>query len=315
MVFPQSLFGWFAVLLAVLVGTGCNNKPDAKVATQVAAKVNGDEITVHQINQVLASSPSGRLEPETITSRRNEILNTLIDQQLAKQQAMARKLDRSPTVMETMEAARNQILARAYLEQIAKSQPDPTSEEVKKYYDENPELFAQRRVFSLEEIVVEAQEELATPLRHQVQKVHSMKEIAAWLTARGAKFNANRGVRAAEQIPLEILPKLQEMKDGEIQILEAPPRLHILRLVASQAMPVDEATANASIQRFLRNQRSNEAIAQEMKQLKDRAKIDYVGEFLREPSTTQTQPGDGAPAAAAAPPPTSGVEKGVRGLF
>jgi hypothetical protein len=48
--------GMFAVALAVAATllVGCGDKKTEKVATQTAAKVNKEEITVHQINFVLA---------------------------------------------------------------------------------------------------------------------------------------------------------------------------------------------------------------------------------------------------------------------
>jgi EpsD family peptidyl-prolyl cis-trans isomerase len=276
------LLGLAPLLLAVAITPGCGKKDEAetkaKTTTQVAAKVNADEITVHQVNNILARNPN--VKPEAAGEAKREILNRLIDQQLAKQEAIEAKLDRSPNVMQAIEAARSEILARAHLEKIAAAQLRPTEEEVKKYYAEHPELFARRRVFSLEEILITPQVGLAAGLREQVAKAQSLQVIADWLKSQDAKFAANRGVRAAEQIPLEILPKLQEMKDGAIQLFEAGDgRLQVVRVVASKPEPVDEAIATPRIQQFLFNRRSSEAVAKEMKRLKDKAEIAYVGEF------------------------------------
>jgi hypothetical protein len=179
-----------------------------------------------------------------------------------------------------MEAARNEILARAYLERIAAEQPRPSEAEVKKYYTEHPELFSQRRIFNLEEIVFAAPEGVAAGMRERITKARSMQELAEWLAAQKVAFVPNRGVRPAEQLPLELLPKVQAMKDGEIQLFGlAGGRYQVIRVVASRAEPVDEATAAARIQQYLYNRRSSEAIAREMKQIKEQAKIEYVGEF------------------------------------
>jgi EpsD family peptidyl-prolyl cis-trans isomerase len=266
------------LLLALALSTGCGKKEDAKVATQVAARVNSDEITVHQVNNILARNQN--ITPEVATQAKREILDRLIDQHLARQKAIENKLDRSPSVMQAIEAAKSEILARAYLEQIAAAIPKTATWEVQKYYKEHPELFAQRRLFELEEFVFVAKVEVAAGLREQLSKARSMQQIADWLQSQGVKFVANRGVRAAEQISLDNLPKVQAMKQGEIQLFDAGGgRFQVIRVVASRADPVDEATATPRIQQFLFNRRSIEVIAKEMKQIKEQAKIEYVGEF------------------------------------
>ena len=276
-----------AALLALNFGIGGCGKKQETAATQVAAKVNADEITVHQVNNILARVKN--VTPEAAPQAKREILGKLIDQQLAKQQAIAKKLDRSPSVVQALESARNEILARAYIEQIAAVQSKPTPEEVKKYYDDHPFLFAERRIFNLEEIVVQSKEGLASGLREQVAKSRSMQEIAAWLKSQDAKFAANRAVRAAEQIALDLLSKLHAMKDGEIRLFESGSRLDIVRVVASKVVPVDEAQATPAIQQALFSQRSSEAIAREMKQIRDQAKIAYLGEFASEAAAAEAK--------------------------
>lgn len=275
------------LLTVVAITAGCGKKEEAKAATQVAAKVNADEITVHQVNNILARTQN--VTPEMAPKAKREILGRLIDQQLARQQAIDKKLDRSPGVMQAIEASRSEILARAYLEQFAAAQPKPTAEEVKKYYADHPLLFAQRRAFILEEIVVLPKEDLASRLREQVAKVRSMKDIAAWLKSQDIKFAANRFTRAAEQIELDLLPTLQAMKDGETRLIETGGRLNVIHVVATQAAPMDEAAATPRIQQFLFNERLREAAVREMKRIKDQSKIVYLGEFASEAAAAEAK--------------------------
>ncbi len=268
----------FLIVVAVLpfVLTGCGGKEDAKVAVQVAARVNSAEITVHQINHALARSRG--VTPENASEAKREILGRLIDQELAKRQAILKGLDRSPNVIMDIEAAKSEILARAYRDSLLDYLPKPTAYEVEAYHRKHPELFAQRRIFSLDEINFVTDNDTAAEVRQQLSKSRSLKDVAAWLQSRGIAVTGNRSVRAAEQIPLEILPKLQSMKEGEAQLFGGA-RYRLIRVVASQAAPVDEAVAAPRIRQFLVNRNSADVIAKEMKEARKFATIEYLGEF------------------------------------
>jgi EpsD family peptidyl-prolyl cis-trans isomerase len=320
-----------ALLTALLLGAalalgGCGKDKEKKAATQVAAKVNGDEISVHQINNVLARTQG--IPPEMADKARREVLDKLIDQQLAVQQATEKKLDRSPEVMMAIEAARQEILARAYFDQLLSTQPKPSAEEAKKYYAEHPPLFAQRRVYNLQEIVMPAQGAPLAKLR-ELAAGKSIDDIVKFLKEQNVRYSANAVTRPAEQVPLEILAKLAELKDGQIGVFELPGAVSVVRVAASQAAPVDEATAVPRIQQFLANKAANEAVAAELKQLKDKAKIEIVSDFAKaedkaapaeaakpaEKAETKPDAKPDAKADAAAPAPAAvNVEKGVAGL-
>ena len=276
-----------ALSFALAITAGCGKSEDKKAATQVAAKVNSDEITVHQINNILARAPN--VTPEVAERAKREILDKLIDAEVARQEAIAKKLDRTPATLQLLEASKTEILARAYVEQVATAQPKPTPDEVKKYYVEHPELFSQRRVYSIEEITLAAKEGLAASLRAQAAKSRSLREIADSLKSQGIQFAANSGVRAAEQLPLDFLPQMQTMKDGEIRVFEAAGGLQIIRVAASKPGPVDEERAAPRINQFLFTRRSAEAITADMKQLKEKAKIEYMGEFVASAEEAQAK--------------------------
>jgi EpsD family peptidyl-prolyl cis-trans isomerase len=294
--------------------TGCNDDKSGSKATQVAAKVNGAEISVHQINAVL--SKANGVTNENAAQARKEILDRLIDQQIAVEQAVAKKLDRNPDVLLNIEAARRDILARAYLEQVAAAQPKAADDEVAKYYEDHPDLFAKRRVYNLQELAIQKNGTSLDELKTMVSAGKSMEEIAGWLKSKNIPARGNAGARAAEQLPLELLPKLAQMKDGQTALIDGPQQAFIMRVLASQSAPVDEATAKPRIQQFLQNQRSTKAVTEEMKKLKEAAKIELVGDFAKpaEAPAAKVEAPAPAPAASNEKPAANAIEKGVAGL-
>ncbi len=291
--------------------SGCGNKDDKKTATQVAAKVGSEEISVHQINQVLSRSNAAGASPQAAQVMSREVLEKLIDQQLAIDQAMDSKLHRSAEVVSQIEFARRDILARAYIQRLTAGLPKPTAQESKKYFTEHPQLFSERRIFNVQEIMLPAGAAVLDALRGFAAAGKPMEEIASWLKAKSIDFKGGAATRAAEQIPLEMLPKLHALKDGQSAVLESAQGVTVVHLVSSQAAPVTEAAALPRIEQFLGNQRAAEAVAARLKQLRADTKVTYMGEFAAPAGTPDKT------ATAVATPIKSGqtaIEKGVAGL-
>ncbi|HQW19449.1 MAG TPA: EpsD family peptidyl-prolyl cis-trans isomerase [Rhodocyclaceae bacterium] len=269
-------FCWI-LLIAVLAVAGCEK--GRMPATQAAARVNSDEISVHQINAVLSNVKG--IAPENTARIKQEILDKLIDQRLAVQQAIDKHLDRTPAVMQAIEAAKAEVLARAYREQIAGSLSKPTTEEARKFYTEHPELFSHRRIYTFQEIILPSEEKILEEIRQSIAQRRSMQEIASILKENKIRFETNTVMRSAEQIPLDLLPKYNGMKDGQTLLIETPQTAIIAFLVASQYQPVDAAVAIPQIQNFLGGRQAEETIGREMKRLRAQAKIKLLGEFAR----------------------------------
>ncbi len=307
-----------AILSATLVLglTACGNKDDKKAATQVAAKVGSEEISVHQINQVLSRSSSAGASPAAVQAMSREVLEKLIDQQLAVEQATDDKLHRSPEVVAQIEAARRDILARAYMQKVAANVPKPDAQEVKKYYAEHPALFSERRIFNVQEIVTPTAPGLADQIRALVAAGKPIVEVAKWLKSKDIKFDGGSATRAAEQIPLERLTQIHALKDGQSILLESPQTITVVRVASSQSSPVAEAAALPRIEQFLTNQRASAAVTTNIKQLRAAAKITYMGEFAKAGGTATAPPAvvpEPVPSFAA-PDNASAIEKGVAGL-
>ncbi len=297
--YPLSRSGqfWRIVLATVSVAALAACGGGDKTATQTAVKVNKDEITVHQINFVLQQQRG--LTPDQAEGASRQVLERLIDQQLALQRAEEIKLDRDPRVVQMVEAAKREVLARAYAEKIGEAAIKPTAEEIKLYYEEKPALFKERRIYSLQEIGIEAKPEQIPELRAKLAEVKNVTEFVDYLKSAGYKFNGNQAVRAAEQLPLNSLDAFAKMKDGQAALLPTANGAQVIVLAGSRSQPVGEEQARPAIEAFLLNERKRKVIEEETKNLRSGAKIEYLGKFAETAASAPTSVA--APAAAVAP--------------
>lgn len=300
-------------VIAAALLTACGGEGgEKKTATQVAAKVNGGEVSVHQINQVMQRTNVANPEQAKAASR--QVLERLIDQELLVQQAVDKKLDRDPKTLQAIEAARREVLARAYLEQVSSAAVKPTDSEIKDYYSQHPELFSERRIFNLRELAIAAGPDFTPRLEQFMSsQPRNLQQIAEWLRSENVRFTANAVTKPAEQLPLEMVKRVHQIKDGQIGVLGTSNGILVIEVAASRSVPVDENAARPVIEQFLLNQRKGELAQSEVKKLRESGKIEYMGEFSAPaPAAAAPAAPDAAPAPAAAT--ESAVDKGLSGL-
>jgi EpsD family peptidyl-prolyl cis-trans isomerase len=298
-----------ALVAAAALLAACGEKKEGG-ATQTAAKVNKDEVTVHQINFVLQQQRN--LRPEQTDAASKQILERLIDQQLALQKAEEAKIDRDPRVMQQLEAARREIISRAYLEKVGEAAPKPTPEEIKAYYDEKPALFSQRRIYQIQEISIEAPQDRLPEIRERLGAAKNVNEFVQYLQASGLRFSGNQAVRAAEQLPLASLDALSKLKDGQALVVPTATGAQVAVLAGSRMQPVSEEQARPAIEQFLLNERRRKLVEEEVKAMRAAAKIEYVGKFVGGPAGAASAAGT-APAAAPAATPAPAASGALGG--
>lgn len=304
-----------AAAVAVVVAgalSGCGGASASGKTTQVALKVNKDEITVGQVNEQLAHLPAG-VTPEQMDPATRRILGSLVNQQLLVQQAVEHKLDRDPQILGLLEAARLNILAKAYVERVISPQAKPTEQEIRKYYADNPALFSERKIYRLQELSIEAGPEQEKDIAATAAHVKSLKELAAYLSEKKLPFSADSGVRSAEQLPLAHLQEISDLKAGGVLVFPVgPDRVSALEVLASESRPIDDKRAAPMIEQFLANRKREELASVEVKRLRDEAKVEYVGDFAKyagEPLASA-----GSTTTTGAKPPASADSKGIAAL-
>ena len=269
-----------AAMSAVLL-SACGQKKDAEVvdpsAGEVVARVNGDEISSAQLN--IALQKQRAMRPDVGDAASKQVLDQLIDEQIVAQKAVAAKLDKDPKVLQQLESARRDILARRFIEQAAETVAKPPEDQLKKFYDSRPAMFAQRKVYTLQRLDIQVPDERRAEVDAHVRSLKTSTELTDWLKAQNLHFNTRQEQQASEQLAPAILDKLATLKEGESTVLPSQFGVSALTLVSAAVAPKTFSEARGAIEQFLTAQGRREVVIGLQKTLREGAKIDYEGRF------------------------------------
>ncbi|MDO8412872.1 MAG: EpsD family peptidyl-prolyl cis-trans isomerase [Gallionellaceae bacterium] len=289
-----------SILLLIIASSmaACSNKE--KKYGQALVRVNGEEITVLQVNDELMRS-GAKADQETASKK---MLEALIDRELIKAEATHNKLDRTPEVVQAIERAKAQVIAQAYLQNITAKIPRPAKAEVEDYFQKHPEFFTQRKLFEMSQLMVSARD-FSDPLRAVIESAKSLDDVASWLDGQKIPFTRNAIARTTADLPPEMTSKLLVMPAGKLFIVNEGDNSLIVALNHIKNSPVSETAATPLIEQYLMNKKGKEAADAEIVRLRAMAKIEYLTASAPVAAQTQEQPVTDT---------ASQVERGAAGL-
>ena len=259
----------FGIALLGVTLAGCGSRGGG--ASQVVAKVGEDEITVSQLSQALHA----RGVDTGGADAARQAVDSLINEQLLVAGAMSNKLDRDPAVVQALERARRQVLARAYIERMVfPTEPISAAEQVE-YYKKHPELFEKRKMFQVAAFSVKAGD-VTDALRAELANLHTVEEIDKALTAHGIAHEVQSLTRGAEQLPFEDLALFAAAKAGDLVFMHPhESRMPLMLIQGVHESPIGVDRAQPIIQQFLVNTRNARALEEHLKQARTTTKIAY----------------------------------------
>lgn len=287
-----------ALILVAATLSACGDKAaKEKKPGQALASVNGEEVTVLQLNEELQRAGVTAAQQDTASK---QLLQVLIDRQLLQEAAAKENLDRDPKVMQAIERAKSLIVAQAYLQKKIGNPVKPTSAEVEDYFNKHPEFFSNRKQFSMSEIVIGAND-LTPEVRTAADSAKSLEEIAVWLDAHKVKYGRTQITRSTADVPPQLSAKLLGMPKGQLFVVKEGPRAMFITVNEVKDAPVTLAVASPQIEQFLTNKKNKEMASAELQRLRSTAKIEYLNKsMMPDPKSAPTLPAGGAPSSAVA---------------
>jgi EpsD family peptidyl-prolyl cis-trans isomerase len=259
--------------LAALALSGCG-KPASADARDVPAlplaTVNGVDISM----LAPAGAKGAPVDRLAVDKRK---LEALIDSQLLQEEAVRNRLDRDPQVLQAIERAKTEILAQAHLQAKFAQVAAPTPAEIDAYFRAHPELFAERKLFYIKQLVLDGKD-FTPQLQQQVDHAASIEQVARWLDARQVHYERAQLARSSAELAPELLAQLKTMRKHQLFVVKAGTHAMLDALQDVTANPVTAAAAAPQIQAFLLNKRRQQAGELEIQRLRAQARIDYFNQ-------------------------------------
>ncbi|WP_426163670.1 hypothetical protein [Sandarakinorhabdus sp. DWP1-3-1] len=266
---------------ATLFLAACDKTPKAPEG-QVVATVDGQEITIHELNGELATIPNrGGDAPRKLVE--SVALARVIERKMLAAEAEKLKLDKSPQFLLAKERTEEGLLVQALQADIQRKVPKATREAAQKFVSENPQVFGDRKIFTLDQI------QFLRPANIDqlgLKDAKTMADVERILTDANVEYR-----RAPQQIDsLTVNPALTNeiiritaSSNGEPfmfadQPAGAPaPVIYVNNVTATKSQPFTGEKAISYAQNVLQRQNTQKSLADALKayQTDYKAKIVY----------------------------------------
>lgn len=261
----------FTCALVALSLTAC----DKEATGQVAAVVNGEEITLQEINAELGSTPI----PEGVDKKvvQQAALQRIVERRLLAQAARDDELDKTSDYLLRERQLRDALLVQLMGQRAERALKVPGEQEIDKFIAENPVMFSERKILTVDRI------QFAMPKNVDQLKAlesdHSMEAVAARLKQMGIEFRRDTTQIDSAALGQQRLQQIRALPAGEPFVVPENGVVTVGVVTGERAEPIPAANARPLAVQALRNKQLSETMQQRLKQSRTNAEIQYQPGF------------------------------------
>ncbi|WP_165362118.1 EpsD family peptidyl-prolyl cis-trans isomerase [Qipengyuania thermophila] len=288
-----------ALLAAVLATTAlaaCDREPTG----QVAAVVNGEEITLQEINAELSglNIPAGVDEKQV----QQTALERIIERRLLANIAREEGVEQSPEYLIRKRQLEDALLVQLYRQRQERAASVPDQRAIDAYVQANPGIFAERTIYTLDRIQFPLPADI-TSLR-ALESASSMAEVAATLNRLGIQFNRGPAQMDSARLGEERLAQIRRLPAGEPFITPEGGMVTVAVITGTTSQPIPPEAARPVALEAIRSENVNRALQTRLEEARRTAQITYQEGFA--PPARQgagnARTAGASPAAQATPP-------------
>lgn len=230
---------------------GCGTGEDDAPTGQVVATVNGEEITISELNQELGNAKSENAEEQKqITAL---ALASIVNRYLLADAAEEQGLDNTPAAAMIKKKAEQLALIEMLNQQFQSSAPKPSTDEARQYVNDNPQTFAKRENIIVQQLIVPVIDQTVVA---QMEPLDTLDEIKQLLAANNIEYTATFGSVDTLTIPPAAAEQLSKLRVNDVYVTPQGKGVRVNQIREKQASPLSGDAAIKIAQEILGRQRA-----------------------------------------------------------
>lgn len=251
----------------------------AKATGQSVAVVNGEEITIGELNAELASANvPASADKKTVMP---QLLQRIVDRRLMSQRAAEQGVDKTPEYIAQQRRLNEDLLIGLSSKRQADSIRLPDQRAIDAFIAANPAMFADRAVLTLDQLQFAAPtgaDQLA-----RLRNDHSIDALAASLKAMGVVFVRTPAKLDTASVPTDVLRQIYALPAGEPFIVPIGGRMYASVITGRESADASPEDSRRIAVEAIRRQSLGTTLERELKQLRSAAKIEYQDGYAPAP--------------------------------
>jgi len=286
----RALYAPMAAIMMLGLLAGCGDKtPNG----QVVATVDGADVTRRDLTTELQASGAGAALPaDAMKKLQPQLTEQVVSRKLLVAQAKKEGIDKTPEYLATVQRASEMLLVQQLIQRWGSKLDVPSDGDVQAYIAANPQMFAQRKLFVVDQVrggAAGIDSAALTPLK-------TNDAVAALLQSK--KQPVERGQSTIDSIALSPAQyqQLLRLPPGEpiVSINNGMLMSNVITEVRNAPVPDDRQVQAAKT--AMAQQAGRTMVENQLRSLKQAAKIDYQPGFA--PPAGAAGSAQAAPAAA-----------------
>jgi EpsD family peptidyl-prolyl cis-trans isomerase len=286
-----------ALALAVsLPLSGCGGTGKAPTG-QVAAKVNGQEVTVQELQAELAGFNAPDAKTRKLAEQR--ALQNIVARKLLAKAATDAGVAKSPDFALQKQRMEETLLVQAWQNTLVKAVPPPAPEEIQQFIAQHPEFYANHKVFSVDQLRIPP---ISDPkIIEELKPLNSLEAIGQVLAGHGIRFTAAKAQIDALAVDPALLNQIEKLPPGEVFVVPASNMLIANKIAETTVVPVPNDLAIKHATQFIKAQRAQETVRRQFGAVvsNPKAKVVYNKAYAPPPPPAKGKPTQGGSTAPA----------------